>query len=352
MALAANLLLKSIGCIFVILICIAVLLVARSSSDVKSQRPHELPWHEVFANITRHHKDDMSALAQLLVTPMMGYFLCDFYLGDEPSIPEYWGRLPPPRAAPFANTTRISAFQSLYVQHAYFQYFVQNCLPRLDAPVVLMTGQWHLPSLTWSNELVVALESPKIAAWCMQNPLIDHWKVVPIPYGLLHHQLSAYAAAVGQAAPKDQHGLAHLHVSPTHPSRARFNNICTGPSKIACYKGWLHADDYYNIARLHKFMFSPVGDRPDTYRHWELIGLGVVPISNCPAHYVKLFKGNMIFVRDGQIEDFARLTNDSLAKISLRVDRRLVLMAFWKRLLQRQISDVIGITWRGFRKIK
>jgi hypothetical protein len=40
------------------------------------------------------------------------------------------------------------------------------------------------------------------------------------------------------------------------------------------------SQDYYAELAKYKYVISPHGDRPDCYRHWEAIGLGVIPIAN------------------------------------------------------------------------
>ena len=45
-----------------------------------------------------------------------------------------------------------------------------------------------------------------------------------------------------------------------------------------------------------RHLVSPVGDRADTYRHMEAIGLGTVPICNCPETVAAIYGGSMLAV--------------------------------------------------------
>ena len=56
-----------------------------------------------------------------------------------------------------------------------------------------------------------------------------------------------------------------------------------------------------------RFILSPPGDRFECYRHWEAIGVGAVPICDCPAPYAQLFSGWMLLARNStELVDWAR----------------------------------------------
>jgi hypothetical protein len=72
---------------------------------------------------------------------------------------------------------------------------------------------------------------------------------------------------------------------------------------------------YERIVRA-KCLVLPRGDRQDTYRHWEAIGLGALPIANINRMlYGSLFEGDMVYMDDTR--DMARLLKDEGAQCTL-----------------------------------
>ena len=43
-----------------------------------------------------------------------------------------------------------------------------------------------------------------------------------------------------------------------------------------------------------RFVISPAGDRFECFRHWEAIGLGTVPVCDCPRVYSQIVPGGML----------------------------------------------------------
>jgi hypothetical protein len=87
----------------------------------------------------------------------------------------------------------------------------------------------------------------------------------------------------------------------------------------------------YLLAVLrHQYVISPQGDRPDTYRHWESIALGAVPISDLAPHWTELFGEHMVFV-----EDLPKSLGDKLPAVTFRPGTHLVSVRYWRDTLGR-----------------
>ena len=202
-----------------------------------------------------------------------------------------------------------------------------------------MTGQWHLPKLSWSDFYASILENENIIAWVMQNPFHEHSKIIPFPYGIMHGNLVDYANALlfPETGGKEA-VLVHLGTGDHHPSRKVFNQICDEKPDV-CH-GRMPVTEYYSSIRKAFYLFSPVGDRPDTYRHWESIGLGTMPICNCPASYHSLFGQNMIYIQIDDIKSFVKVANITLMKLWVPPDRRMISGQFWKAFLCKQIAVI------------
>ena len=206
------------------------------------------------------------------VTPVAGFYACDYWLGNEI---ERLG-LPPPDGARLDATTDVAPFASVYVQAAFVPHFASTVLPRLRAPVVLVTGGWELPQVERSNYTDALLASSRVACWFSQNPVYPpSRKYRGFAYGIHHESVAAFARALLRpppAGPRTRFAL-------SHHSKHRMNGwmregLPVGPR--------LPIDAYYDLVRSAAFVLSPCGDRCDTYRTYEAIGLGAIPVVNAP----------------------------------------------------------------------
>lgn len=93
----------------------------------------------------------------------------------------------------------------------------------------------------------------------------------------------------------------------------------------------LNPFEFYKILAASRFIFSPVGDRPDCYRHWEAIGLGTIPICNCPAIFNTLFHDSMLYVADGDYKLMLGMSSKWATSVYHNPDRRLILTQHWRK---------------------
>jgi len=269
------------------------------------------------------------------MTPFSPWFLADYYMGDE-----FEERLGKDLFERLLNHTGINAtadcsklpdLSSLFVSVDFFERFRLDCLPVLSNRIVLITGRWHLPALTNRTEVLKILDNPNIFHWFAQNPILTHDKYTSIPYGVMHDNLPSFVAAVKASlysTKKEKNTLLlNLHLSLTHPSRSALID----PSGLR-----VSPKDYYDQISDAKYVVSPIGDRPDCYRHWESIGVGAVPVCNCPTEFRQLFGPSMLFRNTTQIAELL-LDPSPLEKVGkhLYANRDLLLLDAWRRRINR-----------------
>eukprot|EP00960_Hanusia_phi_P060151 764418-Hanusia_phi.AAC.3 len=205
----------------------------------------------------------------------------------------------------------------LAVDSSLFHVFAGQILPHLSAQIILITGRWQLPQISLSNDVLRVLNSTKVIHWFAQNPvLMNHSKYSPFPYGvrdfvkvakfMLHSTLSKSIL------------LNHLNLKNTHGAR-----------KSLPFVPRVDFQSYLKGIRASKFVISPVGDRPDTYRHYESIALGAMPISNVPVEYRDLYRDDMIYC---SVDEMLSLLKgpDRLETLFHRPSCEILSVRYWK----------------------
>lgn len=126
---------------------------------------------------------------------------------------------------------------------------------------------------------------------------------------------------------KDKHlYLAHFDIT-THFR----SSIPNGPP--------VSLETYYRNMAQSKFVFSPNGDRPECYRHYEAIGLGAVPITQLDPWIHRHLQGNIVF--NNTIWNVSYFWNSSS-----RVDgyqyrepnREMAFEDYWKLYAEREVN--------------
>jgi len=281
--------------------------------------------------------EDIFELMASIMTPFAPWFLADFYLGDEFELhlgEKMFASLISHTRTRFASDcTKIPERSVIFVQVNFFEHFRQDCLTKLVAKVVLITGQWHLPAISVKAEALQILDNPNILHWFAQNPIVVHEKYTGIPYGVLPDNLPYFVAAVKNLLADERPKatlLLNVFMAETHPDRFALKD----PSAER-----LEPAAFYEKISGAQFVVSPMGDRPDSYRHWESIGLGSIPICNCPPEYNQLFRSNMIMVNTSKLLE---LISDPtpLSKVEHKIPNRdVLLLETWKQKVHMYKSD-------------
>ena len=230
------------------------------------------------------------------------------------------------------NIPLIEDYDTIYVPFNKQDEFVDMVLDYLDVKVILISGQWQNVQRASDNAIQRILSSDNVVHWFCQNlkkyagddP--HHKKISPFPYGLKKfghqgpEQFSAYKRIFFEqslnitASNKDTNILIG-YISKAEPSR---RHIPSGPK--------LSPDKFFKNMLTAQYILSPDGDRPDCFRHYEAIGLGVVPITQLDAHlYRHLENGPAIFNNsDWNVESLEQTLQSRPT-----VNRNLVFEDYW-----------------------
>ena len=201
---------------------------------------------------------------------------------------------------------RLPPWSKLYVQVNLFALFVRRLLPLLRGPTILLTGQFNFPSLTALHEderanFEAVLRSHRVVRWWTQSPVelpagvSNAHKYRGLPYGVDHRQLSQYSECWAHAHPPKK--TREVYYSPfslrgrdASDARARL----AGLPQYASSTTKLSYTKYCSQLAAARFVISPAGDRFECFRHWEAIGLGTVPVCDCPRVYSQIVPGGML----------------------------------------------------------
>ena len=294
----------------------------------------------------------MKFLVKNLMTTFAYYFLVDHYLGDE--MTEFQIGVEPPSNSllgedDYDQTMRISLIQDMdkiFVQNNFLDMFLEKILPHISCRFVLITGQWNLPALTWDHRMELLLNDKRVYRWFSQNPvdtmdkeIIKNKKYIPIAYGLnvgydkKNRELKRYADALVQQHRQQSIKSIDIFLTPmlkTHPSRKVFPDLPKMPS-----------DKFYENMSKAQYVVSPIGDRNDTYRHMESIGLGAFPISNVGPLYRQIYGENMVYLSDTL--DILTMYDQQTVPFHPRVDkgpcRDLICVSYWRDYLEKHIHS-------------
>lgn len=207
------------------------------------------------------------------------------------------------------NNKTLSKGDTIYIPIMKLPFFIEQDLDKVEVPVVIISGQWSGTVPLHQDHISTLLNHPMILAWFCQNigvnvggdlSLQHHPKLHPWPYGFsdapFRHEYTkqqTYANVVN----KQQAATNHDHSSGNSTSRLSTSaNDATAGSSIARDDGkdthfffshfstnnnpTARADipnnkhpsrnliDYYSDMARARFIFSPDGDRPETYRHY------------------------------------------------------------------------------------
>jgi len=265
----------------------------------------------------------------VLVTPFSPFILSNYFLSDE--VTTLGLQYLNPDSLAIDLRTVFTPNSVIFCQVDQLEEFAEKFLPQLDVPVTLITGKWNLPGLSDTPTVRKILENPQIVRWYSQNQIFDHLAIEPFPYGVnffsAHMVLREMRRAkkgtnrIGLLVP---FAKIHTHL-PTVPKEIR-------TSLQPAMEKELRLGGYLKSISSAKYVISPPGDRPDTYRHWECIALGAIPVSDLPASFVELFGDNAVFVNN--LPDFSvPPSSDSY----LGPDARIAELSYW--------ANQVGSSW-------
>ena len=135
-------------------------------------------------NNLKNNTDNLDFILNNLITTFSLYYLSDHYIGNEL---ERYGIPIETRSNNLLinkNINSLTNMQILFVQNDFFDIFITDFLPNIECKFILITGQWQLPALYINDKTTNLLNDNKIHKWFSQNPIFNHKKYRPFPYGL------------------------------------------------------------------------------------------------------------------------------------------------------------------------
>jgi hypothetical protein len=289
----------------------------------------DLRWRQIrnsnLRNLPSKEKEQIYFASQKLVTPFSGFILSNHYLSKEID------RLDLTWLNPTAKRIKLSRGGQLklgkgniiYCQVDQIEKFLHNCIPRIKNPYILITGKWFLPGLIESEVVNSILGDNNLLVWFSQNQIYEHLQIRPFPYGI---RLENAPRVLELMNSEPQNKSKNIYVPFAAIHKHLLGSARTARESIA---GWMDSEkplnDYLKKIQHHQWIVSPAGDRPDTYRHWESIALGSIPISVLPKNFKKLFNQSALLV-----DDYKFIRDGLIPRNECVADDQLALLDYWK----------------------
>jgi len=216
-----------------------------------------------------------------------------------------------------SNVLKMKDFDTVYCQVDQLEEFWSDYLPAIKVPIILISGKAELPMLRKSDVVLKILADPKILVWFSQNQTYKELEIRPFPYGV---NLDSAPILIEIASDNTQNKIEAIHtpfvsIHPHLTDAARIHREML--SKFMTPKKPLR--DYLRDIATHKWVVCPAGDRPDTFRHWETIALGSIPISALPEKFLELFEDSVIFVQgyeDIYVSDWSKNKTKPVSRLA------------------------------------
>jgi len=219
--------------------------------------------------------------------------------------------------------------ESIYIHTTALHNFIQNYLPHIKFPFVLVSGD---SDMTVPNDIRITadyiLSHELLIFWYAQNCTEPSGKLKQLPIGLDFHTLAAGNHAWGEKTSREDqenelvqirklnvekearcYSNFHFTIN-TRYSNDRREAMARVPRELVYYeprpvkrsKTWLHMVRY-------KYVLSPHGNGLDCHRTWEALALGCIPIVKT-SPLDPLFDGLPVLI----VQDWSHITKQLLAE--------------------------------------
>lgn len=259
-----------------------------------------------------------------VVTTFSPYVLSDAFLARE--VEEYGLRRLNPRSINLAESSDWPTVECpiVFVQVDQLESFADQ-ISKAPGPFILITGKEHLPGLTLSHTVESILANPHLRCWYSQNQIYEKVPILPFPYGVnLRSAPHVYwrmrlqkVLGLGRSGVFLSQVTCHFGLEgPALAARSELADVM-GPR--------LSLPKYLNKILRHSYVVSPPGDRMDTYRHWESVALGAIPVSNLPLPLSGLFGEGMF-----QTDSFSAVVTNGFSAPDCGPRPELATVKFWR----------------------
>lgn len=265
--------------------------------------------------------------ANTIVNQLTGYSLSNYHLSTEVH-DEGWAFLnPQSKRLDKVSLKRIPDGSVIYVNTKQTEQFAKDYLPHITADFVLISSQLWSPPQPSGSAVDTVLSHEGLIAWFSPNRDDDDLPIRPFPAGVALRGITNITAAIKKyhSTPRVDaiyvpHSALHDHL----PEEAATTRKGLQPFMATP----LRHQDYLEQLATHRFVISPAGDRPDTYRHWESIAMGAIPVSTLPNSFEELFGDSAIF-----IDDLVASVNGPFESARAEADRALASVDYWRKVI-------------------
>ncbi len=230
-----------------------------------------------------------------IVTPYTGFIVSNYYYSNEIEFFKYSWLNPRSKRINKRRASRIKPMSVVYCQTDMLKNFVEKYLPYVNNPIILISGKWQLPGLEQKDLAKEILADKKIFTWFSQNQIFEDLPIQPFPYGVRIDNSSEFLSlrwrsdSLRESNPLIPYARVHTHT----PNEYREFRIKL-QNRMNILKTF---QDYKNDLISHKYVVCTPGDRPDTYRHWETLACGAIPVCLDHANFRKLFGESAVYVK-------------------------------------------------------
>ena len=261
--------------------------------------------------------------SQELVTEFSAFILSNYYLSDEIDGQGLVWLNPESKRLYPSKFNVIESCSVIFCQVDQLADFAHHILPRIDVDFILISGKSQLPGLVKSKYVEDILRHENLLVWYSQNQVFEELAILPFPYGLNFKSAPSVLARMRKGPFVKVDGLlvpfvgTHAHLQ--GPARADRETL---GSSMATFKP---LEYYLEEISSHTWIVSPAGDRPDTYRHWEIIALGGVIVSNLPPMFKSLF-GDAICL----VPNYEKISNFEITG-NLSPNPSMATLEYWRK---------------------
>lgn len=258
-----------------------------------------------------------------IITPFTGFIVSDYYYSNEIEFFRYSWLNPRSKRINKRRASRITPMSIVYCQTDMLRSFSKRYLEHLNNPIILITGKEQLPGLEDKDLAQAILANKNIFSWFSQNQIFEDLQIHPFPYGVHVDNAIDHLTSWGRAdsprlaEPLIPFSRAHDHM-PIEYRKIRLNlsHLMNEKKNFQEYKKDLIA---------HHYVVCTPGDRPDTYRHWETLACGAIPICLDHANLRRLFGHSAIY-----LNQFDEASINNIRPSETKYNPRLMAVSYWR----------------------
>jgi hypothetical protein len=278
-----------------------------------------------------------------LITPFAPYFICNHFISTEIQRNSSNMKIIANDLLANKNYDDIKNFEIIQIQVNQFDFFCDEVLPIIcknDVKVIIITSQWQLPQIQRNHKTDELLSNKNILLWISQNPIYtNNEKYMAFPYGIEIGVINHYVDFIKSNTINinksikilNQYSSAHDHLPNDH-IRKVFDIFGRNSGNPMGYT------EFLTKILNAEFVISTAGDRDDSNRHYECIGLNAIPVSNIGGGYKEIFEENMIYSNP---EEMINMINDSTVNYKYKQPNRDILtISYWLSKINQRIESL------------